>query len=85
MKKDETISGVREAATLSVRVARHLLRRTRAFTHEASRKLPPLPSFDGTAAEGHITLVLPELPEQPVLDGEQRDDRDGNDRAESAT
>ncbi len=80
----------KEAATLSVRVARHLLRRTRLLAHPAVRKAASSVSTDTAAPDGYVTLAPPRMPVPTV---EQRDDemarqlhelRARVDRAESA-
>src|SRR5579885_1471731 len=80
----------KEAATLSVRVARHLLRRTRLLAHPAARKAASSAPADATAPEGYVTLAPPHTP-VPVV--ERRDDdlarqldelRQRAERAESA-
>ena len=61
----------KEAATLSVRVARHLLRRTRLLAHPAARKAAPSAPSVATAADDYVTLAVPRI---AAPDTEQRGD-----------
>lgn len=59
----DTGSAVLGAATRAGGVAKRLLRRTRLLASHAPRKLPGVPLAEPAgAADGHITLILPEAP-----------------------